>query len=298
MLLKIRYAVEYGLVRFLIGLLALLPLPAAEWLARRFGNAAYLLFPKRRAIAMENITRAFGDELNLREKEALLYRSFENMMLSAVELFFMEKFAKDLPRFFKMHGAEHLDRAFEKGKGTILSIAHLGSWECLEFLSTLTPHRSLVIVKPFRNPYLDRWINRLRASTRTVPLLKNDPSVLRKILTGLKGKNPAAILIDQWAGPEGVWVNFFSEPTSTTLMPAKMAHKTGAAILPTYCVRTGPWQFEIHVEAPVPVEGSGPEAEKTTTLLLNRKLEELIRKYPDQWTWVHRRWKPKPKGIS
>lgn len=297
MLLKLRYLIEYALVRIVIATLSPLPFSWTAWLAKRFGNITYFFFGERKKIALENITRAFKDRLSEKEKEALLYRSFENMMLSVIEFFLIEKILKDPLRHFKLYGAKNLDDAHDKIKGTILAIAHLGSWECLECLSTLTRHESYVVVKSFRNPYLDRWISTLRQSTRTAPVRKNEDSALRKIIRAMKEQHPVAILIDQWAGPDGVWVDFFGEPTSTTSLPAKIAHKTGAAVLTSYCVRRAPWQFEIHIEEPIPLNGTGPEAEIATTRLLNKRLEELILKYPDQWTWVHRRWKPRPKGI-
>ena len=118
------------------------------------------------------------------------------------------------------------------------------------------------------------------------------------MLLELKKKKLVAILIDQWAGPEGLIVDFFGTPTSTTSIPARLARKTGAALVPGYCVRKSPGFYKIIIRPEVEVETGAEDFERAITVQMNQQLEEQIRAYPDQWLWTHRRWKKVHPGYG
>ncbi len=272
--------------------LSFLPFSLVARLARSAGGLLYFVLIFRRKIALKNLDTAFGHSLPAKEKRRIARRSFQNMTLSATELFMVPRMIRRARSCFGFSNYHFLEQAFAKGRGVILAISHLGSWEYLSFLPYLQKPRWSVIVKDIRNPYLNRNINDLRRMMTVNPIPKKDS--IKQAVRQLKQNHGVAILIDQWAGGEGIWKFFFGHPTSTTSVPARLALRFGSPIVPAYCIRTSPGFYTIEIHESVPAEGS---SESELTQRLNRLLEEQIKRYPDQWLWAHRRWKPMPAGI-
>lgn len=280
-------------VRLMARLLSFLPFSLVTWLACRVGDMLYSVLSFRRKIAFENLDIAFQDSLTMRQKKGIARRAFQHMVISAAELFMIPKIILEARSRFQFSNYHFLEQAFVKGKGVILVISHLGSWEYLAFLSYLKKFRWSVIVKDIRNPYLNRDINALRKMTKVNPISKQQGSI-KQAIRELKQNQGVVILIDQWAGPEGIWQDFFGRPTSTTSIPARLALRFGSPLVPAYCIRTSPGFYTIEIHEPVSAEGSN---ESQLTQRLNLLLEKQIKRYPDQWLWAHRRWKPKPADI-
>ena len=272
-----------------------LPVETAAWVTRRVGDLTYLILAKRRAIAIENVTKAFGDSIPEKRKRRIVRSAFQSASLSLMELFTVEKIKKDAGRRFKIFGNDALEDAFSKNKGVILVISHLGSWEYLSFLPYFTKRPWSVVVKNIKNPYLDKAIDSMRRVMTVNPISKD--SSVRAIFQELKAGHGVAILIDQWAGDEGLWIDFFNTGTSTTSIPARLAEKTGCALVPAYCLRKEAGHYEIHLEKPAEWDATRPDWEGHITTRLNEILEEQIRQYPEQWLWGHRRWKDKPDDL-
>lgn len=289
------YLLQFYAVCLLSLLAKALPLSVANWIARRIGDISYCILAERQKTALENINRAFKNTLTEARKKEIARASFQNVAVSILELFTIEKIKKDFSNRFEFNNSHYLEDEFKKGRGVVLAISHLGSWEYLSFLSHMTTRRWSVIVKDIKNPYVNGAIDALRRMTNVIPIPKL--SSVRTILKELKGGNGVAILIDQWAGDEGLWIDFFGEKTSTTSIPARLAEKTDCSIVSAYCLRKGVGKYEIFVEPPFRRDMQHPDWEVTVTKKLNQVLEEKIRAYPDQWLWGHRRWKPKPDQI-
>lgn len=287
----------YYLILLVSALANALPISWTTVLARWTGRLVYVFYGKRKKIALHNLDLVFGETIPPAGKEEIIRKSFENIAVSAAELFMVKRIKQTANDRFTMQGFETMRQAFQKGKGVVLAIAHVGSWELLSFLPYLREPEWAVIVKEIRNPYLNDEINRLRKVMTVTPILKQDPSAVKTILKQLKKNQGVAVLIDQWAGPEGIWVDFFGKPTSTTSMPARLAIKTGCEIIPAYCLRQSPGKYLIDLEPPLALDTSSENAEKEITLELNRRLEDRIRKNPDLWLWGHRRWKEKPHTM-
>ncbi|HNX68312.1 MAG TPA: lysophospholipid acyltransferase family protein [Candidatus Omnitrophota bacterium] len=280
---------QYMAVLLLTLLAKALPVEISTWIARRVGDLSYLILAKRRKIALENVTRAFGDSMPLARKKQIVHSAFESASLSMMELFIVEKIKKDVEKRITLHGNEFMEKAFSGNKGVVLVISHLGSWEYLSFLPYFTKRPWAVVVKDIKNPYLDKAIDAMRRIMTVVPIPKN--SSIRTILKELKSGHGVAILIDQWAGDQGIWSDFFNIGTSTTSIPARLAEKTGCALVPAYCLRKSSGRYEIHIDPALPVNTCEAGWESLITKQLNEVLENQIRKYPEQWLWGHRRWK-------
>lgn len=285
------YLLQYVAVQALISLLSLLPLSLSGWMVKRVADLFYFCSSKRRKIAWDNLTLAYGDALSSGQKRKIAHESFQNQALSILELFLVNKMKANSAHRFSITGEGHFDEAAARGQGIVFVASHLGSWEYIGFPGYLKGYPHSVIVKKIRNPYLDRAIDRLRRETDTVPIPKIN--AIRQGLSELHQNHGVAIIIDQWAGKEGLWIDFFGRATSTTSLPARLAKKTGCALIPLYCLRKTIGQYEIQVLPAVPVEDD-PQWEMKTTQRLNDILKSQIRKWPEQWSWSHRRWKEKP----
>jgi KDO2-lipid IV(A) lauroyltransferase len=279
----------YLLVRGLAAAVNSLPVAVSTRIARVFGSFFYFFMPKRRQEALSNLGRAFKDSIPLSEKKKLARESFCNIATSVMELFRTPYMLKQASKRFEIEGTEHMDRALAKGKGVVFVVAHLGSWEYLEFLFFLRDYRCTVVVREIKNPYIYRWLQDLRQQTRIRSI--DRVGSVKEVLRSLKRNELVAILIDQWAGRDGLWTDFFGEKTSTTSLPVRLAATTGAALVPGYCIRTTPGQYKIILKPEVSVDFQREDYEMETTERLNRQLEEEIRRHPSQWIWTHRRWK-------
>jgi len=289
----IGYLVEWYAVQALVTVLGLMPLSLSGWVVKRVADIYLFCSPTRRTIMLENLTIAYGDTRSAGQKRHIARRSFENHALSILELFVINKMKPHAARRFSIIGLPHFEEAVARGKGVVFVASHLGSWEYIGFPGYLKPYPHAVIVKRIKNPYLNHTIDALRRAIDTVPIPK-EGNALRRTLAELRQNHGVAIVIDQWAGREGLWIEFFGRATSTTSLPARLAHKTGCALLPIYCLRKTIGHYEIHLLPAVPLSDD-PAWDIHTTKRLNDILEAQIRTYPEQWSWSHRRWRPQPR---
>ena len=292
---SLNYWLQYLVVRFMALLARALPVEISHKVACGFGTLTYLILGKRRKVALENITRALGSSLPDRRKKEIARSAFQSAALSMMELFTVEKIKKEAASRFKLIGNEYLEEAFSKEQGVVLVISHLGSWEYLSFLPYFTKRPWSVVVKNIKNPYLDKAIDSMRRVMTVNPISKDNS--VRAIFQELKAGHGVAILVDQWAGNDGIWIDFFDTKTSTTSIPARLSEKTGCVLVSAYCLRTAPGHYEIHIEKPVVHNLDRPGWESTVTQDLNEVLERQILGHPEQWLWGHRRWKEKPDNL-
>ena len=286
--------IEYAFVRTVMVLINSFPIAVSTWLARKLGEVLFLLMPKRRRIARENIGIVFGDSRSDAEKRRLALESFRHLATCLMEFFRLPKFVKVSERYVRFRGTEHLDRAFARGKGLILVMSHLGPWEYLAFLGYLKGYPCAVLGRPVKNPHLYQWIKSLRKTMKANYIDKDMGA--REIFSELRQNHLVAIAIDQWAGNEGLWIDFFGIPTSTTSLPARLVKRTGCAIIPAYCIRVASGKYEVRIHPELSLKEKGNNWIEGMTEELNCLLEEQIRVFPNQWLWVHKRWKGKKNG--
>ncbi len=290
------YLLEFYAVQVLATLLRLVPLSLSGWIVKRVADIFFFYSRKRRTITLANLTIAYGDTLSAGQKRTIARKSLENQALSILELFVVKKMKQNASSRFSIIGQHHFDEAVSRGNGVVFVASHLGSWEYIGFPGYLAQYPHAVIVKKIKNPYLNQAIDALRRESDTVPIPK-EANAIRKTLAELHHNHGVAIVIDQWAGAEGIWIDFLGKSTSTTSLPARLARKTGCALIPIYCLRKKIGQYEIRLLPAVPLPDD-PDWEIRTTKRLNEILESQIRKYPEQWSWSHGRWKPKPLAVK
>jgi KDO2-lipid IV(A) lauroyltransferase len=276
-----------------------LPLPAAvkfgEWCGRR------MIAWSRRSFrtAVDNLLQAFPG-MSQPEAEALARRVYEHFGRATVEVAFGDRLLK--PSTFDDHivfrNEDYLRGVLAAGKGAIFVTGHLGPWEMFGILAR---HRGVPLTsvyRPMKNPYIDRFMLRYRAThgQTLVPKYGALPALLRVLRRG----GYIALLVDQHAKDEGLWAPFFGRPASTTPAPAVLALRTGAPIVTGYARRLpGLYRFEVLCDEPVFVRPTGDRAAdvRNATIEVNRRLEGYVRQFPDQWLWMHRRWRTPPAGV-
>ena len=278
----------------------LLPEGFALWWGEQLGSMFFHLDWERRKVALENLQVAFGDEKSERERLAIARRAFQNLGMMAVEFFRIPRM--DVETFRKRVNIEGLDAALRllgKGKGALLLLSHFGNWEMMGIMSKLIGDSIMVIAKPMKkNKRIDQFITKIRnaAGLEVISSIKAS----RIVIKALSQNRVVGILIDQRAKrSEGIWADFFGKKAPTTPGLAVLAMKTGAPVVPVFMVRDGFGKHRLVIQEPLELVHTGDIKKdvEANTQLFNHTLESMIRQYPDQWFWVHRRWERK-KRVS
>jgi KDO2-lipid IV(A) lauroyltransferase len=277
-------------------LISLLPEGFALRVGRQLGEMGYYLDWEHRKVALQNLHVAFGQEKSESEINAIAKRSFQNLGMMAIEFFRIP--GMDTETFKKKVSIEGLDQALkilEKKKGALLLIGHLGNWELMGLMSKVIGNPIMVIAKPVKkNRRVDRLITEIRkeAGLEVIPPEKAS----RKVIKALSQNRVVGILIDQRAKrSEGVWADFFGKKAPTTPGLAVLAMKTRAPVMPVFMIRNGFQKHRLLIKEPLELVETGniKKDVEANTQLFNHTLESMIRQYPDQWFWVHRRWERK-----
>ena len=251
----------------------------------------YFLVPIRKDVVIKNLTFVFSD---LREKEIkrLAYKNYKSFMIFFIEMLCLPKLSKDqiMAMIFKEDVQILVEKRNEK-KGVILLTAHFGNWEVAALAASYNLNlRFNVVAKSLRNNLVDDWINKMRTSGINEVINMHN---IRKSLEVLKNNEILAILGDQRGPQEGIKIKFFGKETSVFTGPAAFAVKTGAPIVYMIIVRQPDYKYKIYAQE-ISLNNLPNNEEDQIVELTKRHmalLEEYIRKYPEQWFWMHNRWK-------
>jgi KDO2-lipid IV(A) lauroyltransferase len=289
---------ERAFVSLVEGGLRLLGRLSAETIdrtARRLGPILRRLDAKHRRIVQENLIRAFGNEKSESERRTIEIRVFENLVRILLEIgWSMKQKPEDFRKCLRVRGFTNFKEAHGRGKGVLFLTAHVGNWEILPVLGSLYRFPVNVLYRPLDYDPLDRLVRKMRSrfGARMVPTAR----AARKVLSCLHRGEIVAILLDQnvdWY--EGVFVDFFGHRACTNKGMALIALKTGAPVLPIFLIRADNG-YAVEIGAPLPLIRTGDKTRdiEANTQLYNDAIERFIRRYPDQWFWVHQRWKTRP----
>lgn len=285
-----------GLLFPLGWLLGHLPVRAGLRLGCWLGDLLWIAMPGRRAVALDNLARAFGAERSPADLERLGRRSFEHLGMTIVEacVFFFRPPSVLLSRV-DLGNAENVQAAAALGKGVLALTAHYGNWELLAASHALSALPLSVVIRPMDHPLVDRIVERFRRRSRVELITKRQ--ALPAIRDALRRGRMVGILQDQNASrSEGVFVPFFGVPASTSKALAVISLRTGAPVVPIFIRRVEGGRHRVAAEPAVPVPAEGNVADYTAAF--NRSIEAAIRLAPEQWFWVHRRWKTRPRSET
>jgi KDO2-lipid IV(A) lauroyltransferase len=284
--------VGYGLTRS--GLLAM-ELAGLTWgraLGRALGWALYALDARHRKVALDNLLQAEGAARDEAHARRIVRKMYEHLGISLAELASIDRLqrAGKLGRLVRIEGLENVREALAHGRGAIQAFAHLGSWEPtgVHFSQQVQPLHS--IVRPLDNPLLDVYVERLRARTGQVIIPKWNAAA--RMREALQANQLLAILMDQDAKEDGVFVDFFGRPASTVKSVAILSLRYRAAVVPVNVYREDGVIWMVHGKPVYPESVAGEKDRvRALTQKLTTILEGYIREHPDQWFWMHRRWK-------
>ena len=274
-------------------LLGHLPTRAGLWLGRRLGDLLWLALPSRRAVTLANLTRAFGRERTASEINDIGRRSFQHLGMNIIEscVFFFRPPAVMLSRI-ELDGEHHVAAAARQGKGILALTAHYGNWEMLAASHALSAYPLSVVFRPLDNPAIDRVVERFRLRSGVEIIAKRRG--LLDILDALRRGRMVGLLLDQNASrAEGVFAPFFGIPASTSKSLAVISLRTGAPVVPIFIRRVAGGRHVVQADAAVPAPAGGDVMEYTAAF--NVAIETAIRRAPEQWFWMHNRWKTRPE---
>jgi len=272
--------------------LALAPRPLAERLASLYVGLLDLALPRLRRVAFRNLELALP-ELGQDERHRIVAGSFRSIARLLVSLSrFSRMGPQNISEWIRYDGLEHFTEARRRGRGVLFATAHLGNWELSAFAHAIMTEPMHIVVRALDNPAIDALVSRLRTLSGNQIIEKKN--FARGILRALARNEAVGILIDQNTSiEEGVFVDFFGTPACVSTGFAKIAAHSGAAIIAGFAL----WSEEEHLyilKFHPSLYATGDTLEDTRRI--HAVLEEVIRQYPDQWLWMHRRWKTRPPG--
>jgi len=274
-----------------------LPLQVNLRIGRVIGRLGFYLDKKHRDIAIRNITTAFGDTKTANELYVLAKKAFENLGMNSMEFCRLPWLTeKNLAGYIECDGFENFKKAYDKGQGVIFLTGHFGNWELMAIFYALKGYPVDIIVRDLDNPVVDefiRWV-RTRAGNRTISKGRS----MRELMRVLSKGGIVGVLLDQnvtWS--EGVFVNFFNQLACTNKGTALLALASNAAVVPTFIVRERKGH-RIIIGEEITLVNTGDRAndQLNNTAIFTRVIEDFVKKYPEQWLWLHQRWKSRPEN--
>jgi KDO2-lipid IV(A) lauroyltransferase len=271
------------------------PLPIRKLFFKFLLILFYHASAKHRLIALHNLHCAFPEK-DMGELIRIAKGVYRNLAITAAEFFSMPSITREnLHEWVEMEGQEHFEAGIAQGKGLLTIIAHFGNWELMPVTIPLFlrfPKPSYIVYRPLDSPILDNMIEHVRTINGNEMIAKGGSG--RSIIRLLKENHGIAILSDQnVAAREGVFVDFFGRPACTGVGLAVLALRSGAPVLPMFMVRqkSGKYKFILKPLVEISQTGDYERDLLENTQRFTKVVEDVVREYPDQWFWIHQRWK-------
>jgi len=293
-----RRKLEFAAAWPFIKILGLMPRPVSRAFAIGIGQVVYLLHFRLRQVGMRNLAMVFPEK-TVAERGRILRGVFTSLGRQLAELCQFPKYtAENIDEVVAYDGLENYERAYARGKGVLFLTAHFGGWELSAFAHSLHGHWLHVVMRPMDNEYLDQLLQRYRTMHGNKTVAKDD--FVRGLLAAMKAGETVGILMDtNMTPPQGIFVDFFGIPACTASGLARIALRTDAAVVPGFTI----WdpvlgKYRLRFDPALQLIRTGHlEADiAANTQMFTKVIEDYVRKYPDQWLWVHRRWKTRPEG--
>lgn len=288
---------EYAGLKILYHACRLIPFEICMKLADMSSPALSFLLPIRKRVILQNLKRAFPGE-SKRSLNRLSSKIYRNFILFLIEFIHLGKRTlKDFSRqIVEIEGGEYLNEARIDKKPFLIVTGHLGNWELVGAYFASRGMKFSVPAKPIHNPYVNAFVNRIREEqgVRVISTKDLSPKSIFKVIKEGKG---LVFLADQDARRSGIFIDFFGTPASTFTGPAVFSVRTGLPLVPVFDVRTDLITHKVVIHPPIypPQNQDREKAVENLMQQYTRILEDMIRKYPEQYFWFHRRWKTKPR---
>ena len=293
-----RQTFEFAVAWLFIRALRILPRPVARVAGTLIATFAYFALGRLRRVGQRNLALAFP-EMPAAQRTRILRQEYRNLGWLLAEFCRMSTYtAAYASRFIRYEGLENYLAARDRGNGVLILTGHLGAWELSSFYHSLAGYPMGMVIRRLDNPLVDALVNRIRCLHGNRVLHKDD--FARGLIAAMRAGDTVGILMDtNMTPPQGLFAPFFGIPACTASGLARVALKTGAAVLPGFLL----WdeserRYVLHFYPEIALASTGDsEADAATnTARFNAVLEDAIRQHPSQWLWMHRRWKTRPPG--
>ena len=294
----VRETVEFAAVWLLVRLLGVLPRGAARAAGAAIGRLAYRSLGRLRRVGRRNLELAFP-QISAGERERILSEVYRNLGWLLAEFCLMPGYtAERASEFIRYEGLENYLRARERGKGVLVLTGHLGAWELSSFYHSLMGYPMGMVIRRLDNALVDEFVNRIRCLHGNRVIHKDD--FARGLIASMRAGETVGILMDtNMTPPQGVFVPYFGVAACTASGMARVAARTGAAVVPGFLLwEKGEQRYVLQFGEELSVANTG-DAEQdalTNTAAFTAAIESYVRRYPEQWLWMHRRWKTRPAG--
>jgi len=280
--------VEYWLARFVLATLSSTSLTTANTLARFYVRLLDLALPRLRRTALKNLEMA-----GFAGRERITTGVFDSIARLVVSFARFPRITRDnVHELIRYEGLENFQQAHSLGKGVLVATGHFGNWELSAFAHAYLTASMHIVVRPIDNARIDALVEHRRELSGNRAIAKKDAA--RGILRALAAGDAVGVLIDQNTTPDqGVFIDFFGVKACAGSAFVKLAQHSGAAVVPGYALWSDKEErYVLHFEPAVEITGDVLE----DTQRVHARLEAAIRKHPEQWLWIHRRWKTRPPG--
>jgi len=290
----VKHRLEYFAFVLVLRIVRLMPWPLVRGVGRLVGLLFYGLDARHRHVTLDNLAHAFPARTP-RERRAIARRVFQHFGRLLFDLLKFSGLTPDqmLARV-EFEGDERVRQAQEQQRGYLLLTGHFGFWELHGLVHALRLGPIGVLARTLDNPYLNELLERVRRSTGNTVIYRR--GAIRRVMRQLQANQGVALLIDQHSHtPDAVLVDFFGRPAATTSSLAVLAVRTGAPVVPTFTIPLPGGRYRMTYEhAVVPPKDETPEEIRAFTQRCTDVLEMYVRRYPELWLWMHRRWRPLP----
>ncbi len=285
-------------MRLLAASIGLMPRPAARFFCEAIALLFYNVHRRLRKVGLRNLDLAFPQR-SRSEKLKILRALFRGLGRQMAEFALFPRYTKEnVSQVAIYDGFQNFAEAQARGKGVLFLTGHFGGWEIGSFVHSLHGHPMNIVVRPLDNVYMDAFVDRYRTLHGNRTFGKQD--FARGLLSAMKRGEVVGILMDtNMTPPQGAFVDFFGIPACTATGVARVALHTGAAVLPAFTVwdqSLGKYKIRFDPALQLAKTGDDEADAITNTALFNKVIESYAARYPEQWLWVHRRWKTRPPG--
>jgi KDO2-lipid IV(A) lauroyltransferase len=293
-----RETAEFAVVWLTVTGLRILPRGVARTIGGAIGSLAFRVLGRLRRVGIRNLELAFP-EMPASQRGAILRSEYRNLGFLLAEFCKMPGYTPEsASRFIRYEGLENYLKARDRGKGVLVLTGHLGAWELSSFYHSLMGMPMGMVIRRLDNPLVDAFVNRIRCLHGNRVIHKDD--FARGLIASMRAGETVGILMDtNMTPPQGVFVPFFGVQACTASGMARIAAKTGAAVVPGFLLwEESEQKYVLHFgrELQVVHTGDAEQDALANTAVFTGAIEGYIRQYPEQWLWMHRRWKTRPAG--
>ncbi len=296
--MSLRHRLEAWALRLAVGAVGLLPRSLARAVGAGIGWLLWRTLGRLRRVGAENLRRSFPEKTEA-EREAILRGVYRSLGWQIGEFCKMRGYTAEVASgFIRYDGLEHYLAARAKGRGVLVLTGHLGAWELSSYYHSLVGYPMSLVIRRLDNPLVDEFVNAIRCKHGNRVIHKDD--FARGLLTAMHQGETVGILMDtNMTPPQGVFVPFFGVEACTATALARIAMKSGAAVLPGFLLwEASERRYVLRFGEELALVKTGDAAADVVanTALFTATIEQYVRRYPEQWLWVHRRWKTRPAG--